>query len=120
MPSCHSISHMLRDDVLAQLRSARRPLSTRTLRMRAAPVRVPGTTLQRPPLDQQIYRALAALRAAGLVTSTPACGRSVLWQLTEKGCAADEIEMLKALFASPPASLRTPARPGAQATQDNP
>ena len=120
MSSCQPVSHMLRDDVLAQLRSARRPLSTRTLRMRAAPVRVPGTILRRPPLDQQVYRALAALRAAGVVTSTPACGRSVLWQLTEKGCAAAEIESLEALFAAPPATLRTPARPSVQPPQDNP
>jgi hypothetical protein len=120
VPSSQGVSHVLRDDVLAQLRLARRPLSTRTLRTRAAPVPVAGTSLRRPPLDQQVYRALARLRAAGLVTSIPACGRSMLWQLTEKGSAAAEIEVLEALFAAPPATLRTPARPGAQPRQDNP
>ncbi|VBA61501.1 hypothetical protein [Mycobacterium attenuatum] len=110
MPSPRGVSSVLRDDVLAQLRSARRPLTTRTLRMRAAPVAVPGTSVRRPPLDQQVYRALARLRAAGMVTSIPACGRSVLWQLTEKGSAAAEIDALEALFAAPPAVTATSAQ----------
>lgn len=111
MPSDLDLAVMLRHDILAQLRSASRPLSTRTLRMRAAPVPVAGTTVRRPPLDPQIYRSLARLRAAGLVTSITTGGRSVLWQLTPKGAAGDEIAELEALLAATAHNCPRPLRP---------
>lgn len=122
MPSDLDPSNILRNDILAQLRSTARPVSTRTLRMRAAPVPVAGTTLRRPPLDQQVYRTLARLRATGIVASIPTCGRSVLWQLTAKGAAADEIAHLEALLTVQVPDANQPARPAGRTagTGDNP
>ena len=91
---------MLRDDLLAQLRSAPRPLSTAQLLAHAPDVPVSGARQRFAPLREQIYRALCALERGGLVTRVDAEGRSLHW--TASPTAADrEIAALEAAFHAP-------------------
>lgn len=100
MPEPAPASSILRDDLLAQLRSAPRPLSTAQLLARAPDVPVRGTLQRFAPLREQIYRALCALERGGLVTRVEEEGRSQHW--TASPTAADrEIAALEAAFQAP-------------------
>lgn len=101
MPSPSPRSQMLRDDLLAQLRAANKPLTTRRLREFAAPIPVEGFTVRAAPLREHVYRALQQMRAENLVEPIPSCGRDLAWQLTTHGAARQEIDTLNAVFALP-------------------
>lgn len=102
MPSAIPRNQMLRDDILAQLRSATTPLTTRRLRVAAAPVPVDGFTVRAAPLREHVYRVLQQMRADRLVEPVPTCGRDLAWRLTDSGAAKDEITSLRELFALAP------------------
>ncbi len=102
MPSNIARTQMLRDDILAQLRSATAPLTTRRLRAGAAPVPIDGFTIRAAPLREHVYRVLRQMRADRLVEPVPTCGRDLAWRLTESGAAKDEIAALTELFALQP------------------
>lgn len=106
MPNPAPTSSVLRDDLLAQLRSARHPLSTAQLLAQAPDVPVRGARQRFPPLREQIYRALCALERGGLVTRVGAEGRSLHW--TASPTPADrEIAALEAAFhATSPSDSR--------------
>jgi len=100
VPDPATASSILRDDLLAQLRSATRPLSTAQLLARAPVVPVAGTRQRFAPLREQIYRALCALERGGLVTRVDAGDRSLHWEASPS--AADhEIAALEAAFRAP-------------------
>ena len=63
---CHQVGQRLRDDLLAQLRTARRPMSTTELRDNAPtqPIRA-GSAVTVAPLQEQVHRALCVPRAHG-------------------------------------------------------
>ena len=96
------INELLRDDILAQLRTARRPMSTTELREKAPtqPFR-PNSTRRFPPLQEQVYRALCRLRSEGKVDQHCARGRIVTW-VAVAGDADDEIADLEASFQASP------------------
>lgn len=96
-------NQMLRDDLLAQLRSANKPLTTRRLRAGAAPIPVDGFTIRSAPLREHVYRVLQQMRADNLVEPIATCGRDLTWRLTTHGAARQEIDALTALFAHPAA-----------------
>lgn len=111
MPSSSPRTQMLRDDLLAQLRSARKPLTTRRLRAGAAPIPVDGFTVRAAPLREHVYRVLRQMQADNLVEPIATCGRDLAWQLTPQGAARDEIDSLTALLALPaatPLSMQPP------------
>jgi hypothetical protein len=100
VPNPAPASSILRDDLLAQLRSASHPLSTAQLLAQAPDVPVRGTGQRFAPLREQIYRALCALERGGLVTRVGAEGRSLNW--TASPTTADgEIAALEAAFHAP-------------------
>ncbi|MEB3980147.1 hypothetical protein OQ968_02590 [Mycobacterium sp. 663a-19] len=100
MPNPARASSILRDDLLAQLRSASGPLSTAQLLAQAPDVPVRGARQRLAPLREQIYRALCALERGGLVTRVGAEGRSLNW--TASPTPADrEIAALEAAFHAP-------------------
>lgn len=113
MPSPRN--QMLRDDLLAQLRSANKPLTTRRLRAAAAPIPVDGFTIRAAPLREHIYRVLQQMRADDLVESIATCGRDLTWRLTTHGAAREEIDTLTTLFAEPAAP-----RPPIQQPKEHP
>lgn len=101
MPNPAPATSLLRADLLAQLRSAPRPLSTTQLLAQAPDVPVRGARQRFAPLREQIYRALCALERGGLVTRVNAEGRCQHW--TASPTAADrEIAALEAAFHSSP------------------
>ena len=102
MPSAIPRNQMLRDDILAQLRSATTPLTTRRLRVAAAPVPIDGLAGRAAPLREHVYRVLQQMRADRLVEPVPTCGRDLAWRLTDSGAAKDEISSLRELFALAP------------------
>lgn len=102
MPSAIPRNQMLRDDILAQLRSATTPLTTRRLRVAAAPVPIDGFAVRAAPLREHVYRVLQQMRADRLVEPVPTCGRDLAWRLTDSGAAKDEISSLRELFALAP------------------
>lgn len=88
---------ILRDDLLAQLRTAGHPLSTTQLLAEAPDVPVAGTRQRFAPLREQIYRALCALERAGLIARISSDGRCLNWSASPT--AADrEIAALEAVF----------------------
>lgn len=115
MPNPAPASSILRDDLLAQLRSASHPLSTAQLLAQAPDVPVRGARQRFSPLREQIYRALCALERGGLVTRVGAEGRSLNW--TASPTPADrEIAALEAAFHTPspfgsPAAVSERSRP---------
>jgi hypothetical protein len=100
------INRRLRDDILAQMRTARRPLTTTQLRENAAslPVR-PGARTQLAPPQEQVYRALCQLRAQGKVRQHPTPGRDVAWVIV-RGEDDDEIARLEAALLFSPSGIR--------------
>lgn len=98
MPKYSPAARILRDDLLAQLRTARRPLSTSELRGHAPRVPVPRIAYPVAPISEQIYRILCSLNKDGLVTRAGTSGRAVTW--TAKPTSADsEIASLEAALA---------------------
>lgn len=97
MPNPAPASSILRDDLLAQLRSASGSLSTAQLLAQAPDVPVRGTRQRFAPLREQIYRALCALERGGLVTRVGAEGRSLNW-IASPTPADGEIAALEAAF----------------------
>ncbi len=95
MPKYGPAARVLRYDLLAQLRTARRPLSTSELREHAPRVRMPRIAYPVAPINEQIYRILCSLHKDGLVTRAGTSGRTVTW--TAKPTSADsEIAALEA------------------------
>lgn len=98
MPNITAATRILRDDLLAQLRSAQRPLTTAQLRDRAPAVPVTGlAAVGRPPIQEQIYRVLCALERQGLISRGATQGREVTW-LPAPNPADREIAALEAAF----------------------
>ncbi|GBE68263.1 hypothetical protein MFM001_47250 [Mycobacterium sp. MFM001] len=93
------VNETLRDDILAQLRTARRPMSTSELRAHAPhlPLRPGGGPLL-APLQEQVYRALCVLRRQGKVAQHQSRGRIVTWVATHDADEDDEIADLEAAF----------------------
>jgi hypothetical protein len=100
------INRQLRDDIVAQLRTARRPMTTTQLREKAPrlPLRRGGPTVLAPP-QEQIYRALCQLRSQGMVRQHPTPGRDAAWVVVP-GEADDEIARLEAALLSSPSIAR--------------
>ncbi|MGV7254601.1 hypothetical protein PJI20_10030 [Mycobacterium kansasii] len=110
MPSRAYSIQMLRDDLLAQMRSAQRPLCTSELRENAGRLPVPGAARAFPPIREQIYRVMCGLENDGLVTRASTSGRAATWALTPAGAATDEIAALEnalRLPAARPAGMQT-------------
>ncbi|MGY1994509.1 hypothetical protein [Mycolicibacterium fortuitum] len=95
------VNAILRDDLLAQLRAAGRPMSTSELRTNAPhqPL-VPGGQRSYPPTQERIYRALCRLVNSDKVVRHPAVGRVVTWSAAP-GDDDVEIEDLERAFNSP-------------------
>jgi hypothetical protein len=108
------VNQMLRDDILAQLRTARRPMSTSELcaYAPALPPR-PGASVRLRPPHEHVYRALRRLCAEGAVTRHNASGRAVSWVATNDICDREIAELESAYHAeaaTPPATpVATPA-----------
>lgn len=100
MPDYTSANRILRDDLLAQLRTARWPLSTAQLQRHAARVPTPGATVPLAPIREQVYRVLCALDRDGLVARQSAKRCGVVWSAAPSP-ADDEIAALKAAFSVP-------------------
>ena len=100
---CHQVGQRLRDDLLAQLRTARRPMSTSELRDKAPtqPLRA-GSAVTVAPLQEQVYRALCVLRVHGKVEQHRSQGRTVSWVAAADTDADDEIADLEAAFQASP------------------
>lgn len=95
------LNAVLRDDILAQLRTAGGPLSTTELRSHAPtqPLQ-PGGHPHYPPLQERVYRALLKLHADGKIIKHPARGRIVTWSAA-RGIDDDEIDRLEDAFNAP-------------------
>ena len=93
MPEHTPATRILRDDLLAQLRAASRPMSTTELRRNAPKVPVNGLRTLVAPIREQIYRVLCALHHDGLVTRDTGQGRGVIWA-PAPGAADEEIAAL--------------------------
>lgn len=93
---------MLSDDLLAQLRTARRAMSTTELRDNAPrqPLR-PGSVSLYPPLQERVYRALRRLAASGSIICHTTAGRTVTWSAACNPTVAGEIAWLKRAFDAP-------------------
>lgn len=103
MPNTQRISEIIRNDVLAQLRTTDRPMTTEHIRRGSGRIPVPGTNVQRQPILEQVYRVLRRLRDEEQVVSIATPGRNLQWLITDKGAAAEEIAALNALLAAPTA-----------------
>nr|VTP01789.1 hypothetical protein BIN_B_04192 [Mycobacterium riyadhense] len=98
MPRYSPATRILRDDLLAQLRSATRPLSTSELREHAPNVPMPRMAHAVVPVSEQVYRILCALHKQGLVTRAGAKGRDATWDAAPTGADA-EIAALEAMLS---------------------
>ena len=113
MPDISRATAILRDDILAQLRIAQRPLRTTEVRERAPRIPIPGIAYPMAPIREQVYAVLRSLEREGLVTRTGSGdGRTVTWSAT-RGAADDEIADLEAALLGespfPPLRLQTAA-----------
>lgn len=79
MPKYSPAARLLREDLLAQLRTARRPLSTSELHEHAPRVPTPHADCLVTPSGEQIYRVLCSLQTDGLLTHGGRSGRAVPW-----------------------------------------
>lgn len=98
MPDHLSPSQILRDDIMAQLRTAGRPMTATELRKNAPRVPTMGATRLLAPLQEQVYRVLRGLAHDGLVTRTSLGRRNVTWTTT-RGEADHEIAALEAALS---------------------
>ncbi|MDO3240996.1 hypothetical protein P5W04_12790 [Mycobacteroides abscessus subsp. abscessus] len=106
------LNTMLRDDILAQLRTAAQPRSTSELRANApAQPLQPGGTEHYPPLQERVYRALLKLHADGKIIKHPARGRIVTWSAA-RSCDDDEIDRLEDAFNAPCSAYALQLLPG--------
>lgn len=87
--------HILRRDLLAQLRTATRPLATTDLRLAAPVVPLAGSAVAFLPTHEQVYRVLRSLQRRGLVTRGPIEGRHITWSAAPRP-ADDKIAALEA------------------------
>jgi hypothetical protein len=113
---CNQVGQRLRDDLLAQLRMTRRPMSTSELRDKAPthPLRA-GSAVTVAPLQEQVYRALCVLRVHGKVEQHRSEGRTVSWVAVADAGADAEIADLEAAFqASPHPRSQVGSRPAAR------
>lgn len=113
MPDHPCPTQILRDDIMAQLRAASRPMSTTELRKSAPKVPTRGATHLLAPLQEQIYRVLRGLANDGLITRTTPGGRTVTWTTTP-GQADHEIAALEAALSiciDQPETYAPPANP---------
>ncbi|MBV0920286.1 hypothetical protein KC238_23805 [Mycobacteroides chelonae] len=95
------VNAILRDDLLAQLRSAGRPMSTTELRTNAPQQPLaPGAQRSYPPTQERIYRALCRLVHSNKVVRHVAVGRVVTWSAAPSDDDA-EIDDLERAFNSP-------------------
>lgn len=99
MPSSSAATRVLRDDLLAQLRIAQRPLTTAQLRLHAPEVPVAGVAISCAPIHEQIYRVLCGLERQGLLTRGGREGREVTW-MAAANPADREIAALEAAFSA--------------------
>lgn len=89
------VAAILRDDLLAQLRAAGRPLTTSELRANAPEQPLwPGAAHRYRPPQEQIYRILCRLAGNGKIIRHPARGRTVTWSPapTDDDTEIDEVE----------------------------
>jgi hypothetical protein len=109
----NQVGQRLRDDLLAQLRTTRRPMSTSELRDKAPtyPLRA-GSAVTVAPLQEQVYRALCVLRVHGKVKQHRSQGRTVSWIAVTDTDADAEIADLEATFQASPAPGRKSDSPG--------
>ncbi|MCX2931686.1 hypothetical protein ORI20_15500 [Mycobacterium sp. CVI_P3] len=99
----NQVGQRLRDDLLAQLRMTRRPMSTSELRDKA-PGRplCAGSAVTVAPLQEQVYRALCVLRVHGKVEQHRSEGRIVSWVAVADTDTDAEIAELEAAFQGSP------------------
>lgn len=93
-------TRILRDDLLAQLRATRWPLTTAQLQRHAAHVPTPGAAAPLPPIREQVYRVLCALHRDGLVARAQAERAGIVVWLAAPSPADEEIAALEAAFAA--------------------
>lgn len=106
------INTILRDDLLAQLRTSGRPMSTSELRSNAPELPLwAGASRRYPPAQERIYRVLCRLEGSGKVIRHASCGRTVTWSAAPSAEDA-EIDFLERAFTSAAAS-------GSPATADS-
>jgi len=98
VPDYPSATQILRDDIMAQLRAAGRPMTTTELRKNAPKVPTRGATQLLAPLQEHIYRVLRGLVHEGLVTRSTLGRRTVTWSTTP-GQAEHEIAALEAALS---------------------
>lgn len=98
MPDHTRATRILRDDVLAQLRAARWPLTTAQLSRHASHVPTPGAAIPLAPIREQVYRVLCALHREGLVAREHPARCGVAWSAAPSP-ADDEIAALEAVYA---------------------
>lgn len=92
------INTILRDDLLAQLRAAGRPMSTSELRSNAPELPLwPGSSCCYPPAQERIYRALCRLADTRKVIRHSSRGRTVTWSAAPSADDA-EIDFLERAF----------------------
>lgn len=92
------INTMLRDDLLAQLRTASRPMSTSELRVHAPEQPPwPGAAHRYRPSQEQVYRVLCRLERHGAIIRHDVCGRTVKWSAAPTDDDA-EIAILERAF----------------------
>ncbi|VBA32114.1 hypothetical protein LAUMK4_05682 [Mycobacterium persicum] len=106
MPNISEATRILRNDVLAQLRIAQRPLTTAQLRHHAPNVPVAGTFASCAPIREQIYRVLCALERQGLVTRSAGHGRELAWKAAASAADPEIASLEAALAASTPNHAR--------------
>ncbi len=97
MPNISAATRILGDDLLAQLRTAQRPLTTAQLRQHAPAVPVAGARAALAPVHEQVYRVLCGLERQRLVVRSKAEGRQVSWSYLPN-TADHEIASLTAAF----------------------
>jgi hypothetical protein len=109
----NQVGQRLRDDLLAQLRTARRPMSTSELRDNAPTYPLwAGSAVTVAPLQEQVYRALCVLRVHGKVEQHRSQGRTVRWMAVTDTDADAEIADLEAALQCSPVPGRKSDAPG--------
>jgi hypothetical protein len=104
VPDHTAATRILRDDIVAQLRAAGRPMTTTELRKKAAKIPTRGAAEPLPPIQEQIYRVLCRLDRDGLVRRTTAGERTVTWTSTPSQADSEiaDLEAALSLTGAPP------------------
>jgi hypothetical protein len=106
VPNSTAATQVLRDDLLAQVRTTQRPLTTAQLRHRAPSVPIAGIAVAVFPIREQVYRVLCALERKGLVIRGRAGSREVTWSAAPTH-ADSEIAALEAALTESTSGPRT-------------